>query len=357
MFWLSLLAQSGWMEFSGEDSGCNPIMAHLLGFKFEHHQLVEAQNASATLYYTCALLLKKGLIQLSDLHPYLRPYESDMEERTRTYMSNMNKKITTNTGGLLAQYGALGEEGTTERLVRNKPRPIDPVDNEGYNANDVVELTKALLSIGDIYHAEMILAKYDKLVDVHLELAHYVYRLCDVLLTSAYNTFATQEIKNKYAHLEHYANNAAARKQLINESELKNVLVTNCLHDGVVDHESKQRKIFFYPDWKETLPRCNTVQDLVTNFVPLMHLAGYKTYLAATIIQKLVLVITCILERQPEFPGFRPYCMYLIREILLPAVSFSRSNPGTMASVWDLLDTSTFQERYASEIVFYENSI
>lgn len=356
-FWLNLLMQSGWMKFSGEESGCNPIMAHLLGFKFEHYQLVEAKNAPATLYYTCALLLKKGLVELSDLLPYLRPYESDMEERTKRYISNMNREITTNTGGLLAQFGALGEEGTTKRVERPKPKSIDPIGKEGYNANDVVELTKALLSIGDVYHAEMILAKYDKLMDMHPELAHYVYRLCDVVLASAYDKFATEEMKNKYAYFARYADNATAIIRSTSESELRSVLVTDCLQDGVVDHDRKQRKIFFYPDWQETLPRCNTVQDLVTNFMPLMRLAGYKTYLAPITIQKLILVVKCILEREQEFPGSRPYCMCLIREILLPAVSFSRSNPGTMASVWDLLDTLTFQERYAREVVSYDVSI
>ncbi|CEG75738.1 hypothetical protein RMATCC62417_10731 [Rhizopus microsporus] len=91
---------------------------------------------------------------------------------------------------------------------------------------------------------------------------------------------------------------------------------------------------------------CESYEHLTTRFMPLMRLAGYRTYLATDLIQTLILIIGGLLDRERDYPGCRLHLTNMIREFLLPAISFSKGNPGTMASVWEVLCRLSFQERY-----------
>lgn len=341
-------------------------MAQLLGFKFTYYQLYEDKNSPAELYYACALLIKYGMIRLVDIMPYLHPFEEGMAKRMENYMENINKEIRTNTGGLLAQFGALGENGTTERIQRVKPIALDAQNSgKGYNANDYVELTRALLAVGDVEHAEAIMAKHKKLVDMYPQLALHVYYLCNVILDRPYELFVTQQVKDQYQYFAERARmseqtvavrakmSEAERAKMSEETvdrilgsiRLKEVLNTDLLQDGVVDYHKKQKSIFFFEEWRETLPQIETFEDLVQRYAPIMKLAADKSYLAPNLIQKLLHIVQGLLERESEFPGCRPYCLAITRHLLIPAVSFSRGNPGTMALVWELLKKLSYQER------------
>lgn len=352
-FWIQLFLQSGWIQYfstatNGTPSGAySTAMAHLLGFKFTYYQLYENKNAPAELYYACALLIKHGLIRLVDILPYLHPFDEGMATREERYMENIYNEINTNTGGLLAQFGALGENGTTERIKRVKP--VSPEDMEknsnDYNANDYVELTRALLAVGDVKHAEAVMAKYKKLVDMYPQLALHVYRLCDVMLDRPWDLFVTQQIKDQF---QYFAERAKTSEEVVHPTDgvrLKEVLSTDLLQDGVIDYYKKQKSTFFYKEWREGLPKVDTFEGLVNQYAPVMSLAADKSYLAPNLVQKLAHIIQGLLERESNFPGCRSYCLAITRSFLLPAVSFSRGNPGTMALVWEVLERLTYQER------------
>ncbi|KAI9270691.1 transcription factor/nuclear export subunit protein 2-domain-containing protein [Phascolomyces articulosus] len=346
-FWIALFKRSKWVESTERGS---PIMAHLLGYKFEYYQKYEMKNSPPELYYGCALLIKCGLVRLYDLLPYLHPFGTYMEAAKKDYMEHMNKEIKTNTGGLLAQFGALGEDGSTERLEKPKAKEEEEEEakKDKYTVNDVVELTKALLAIGDIHHAELIFAKYDKLVDMYPEISHYIYRLGDEVLQGAYELYVPDDIKKRYTLFAQRAEESRLKSELGGSDKvttMERVLVTNYMKEGTHDAIKNQCFSFFFEDWKEDLPKCNSYQDLMNVFAPVMRLAGYKMYLAPNLTQKLMLIVRSLLDRESEFPGSKPYCIAIVREFLLPAVSFSSSNPGTMAMLWDLLEILSFQER------------
>ncbi|KAI7849247.1 transcription factor/nuclear export subunit protein 2-domain-containing protein [Circinella umbellata] len=350
-FWIELFKRSKWVESPERGS---PIMAHLLGYKFEYYQKYEMTNSPSELYYGCALLIKCGLVRLYDLLPYLHPFDDNMDAAKKKYMEHMNKEIKTNTGGMLAQFGALGEDGSTERMEKPKAKEgDDDEDGDGkeknrYNINDIVELTKALLAIGDIYHAELIFAKYDKLVDIHPEIAHYIYRLSDVVLQNAYELYVPTDIKERFILFAQRAEESRLKSELGGSDKvttMEHVLVTNYMKEGTLDSTKTKCFNFFYDDWKKDLPKCNSFHDLMDVFAPVMRLAGYKMYLAPNLTQKLMLIVRSLLERESEFPGSKSYCLAVIREFLFPAVSFSSSNPGTMAMLWDILELLSFQER------------
>ncbi|KAI9312930.1 transcription factor/nuclear export subunit protein 2-domain-containing protein [Dichotomocladium elegans] len=354
-FWISLLKQSPWIQelvLGNNAEGGSAVIAHLMGFRFIRLQTDEVRNAPKELYYACALLIKHGLMELCDIIPYLRPSDEDMVKKKSEYMEHMRTEIKSNTGGLLAMFGALGEDGMTERMERPKANLTkeDESNDRTYTANDVVELTRALISIGDVRHAGLMFVEYDKLIDMYPKLAHNIYRLCDVMLDDVYEKYVPEDIRENYKNFERRARNSEIKSVFGSIREIPKmaeILVLDNLKDETHDLKKNERYLFFYRDWKRDLPKVENFKDLVNVYLPVMRMAGYKTYLASNLIAKLMLIIRSILERDRELEGSRPYCMAIIREVLLPAVSFSNCNPGTMGSLWELLELLSFQERYA----------
>ncbi|RCH85617.1 THO complex subunit 2, partial [Rhizopus stolonifer] len=326
-FWIALIKESEWVkslvhtDLNGEVvNNPSPIMAQLFGFRFHSYHNEDVEPTPKDIYFAIAILLKNELILLGDILPYLYPYDEGLSDEKKEYMEKMNKEITTNSGGQLAMYGALGEtEGST--------------------------------------HAQMILAEYEKLVDLYPELAYDIYRLCSIVLEPAYDTFVPEETKQLYAHFNACADQSQIKTALSTQDDpnpkipdqikLKRVLVFDALLDDAKDIVKRERYVFFYKNTKDNLDLCTTSEHLMQRFLPLARLAGYKTYLGTDLVQKVILIIGGLVEREAEFPGSRVHCINILREFLLPSIAFSQGNPGTMASVWEILCRFTFQERYA----------
>ncbi|CAO3576341.1 unnamed protein product [Absidia cylindrospora] len=373
-FWIELFKKSVWIRqltlshladdndndnTSSTTPNHSTVMAHLLGFKFENYHQLEISQAPEELFYSCALLINSGLIRLCDLLPYLAPNEQAMEKLKVEYMENMNKEIKNNSGGLLAQYGALGEDGTTKKAAKSATDVEEGEDRvepaRTYDANDVVELTKALLSIGDIIHSEEILSKYNKLCDMYPVLAHYIYRLSGVILEPSYQLYVPDDIKARSTYFLECAQQSELKSVLPSSGKgkipkppkLTTYFVLDCLKDGTHDLKKKQIYRFFYTRWAEQLETATSYDQLLTHLMPMMRLAGYHAYLAPTLIHKLIQTLLALFERGEATPDSeqRKMCITLAREFLLPAIAFSGGNPGLMANVWELLDLLTFQER------------
>ncbi|KAG1469172.1 hypothetical protein G6F56_003410 [Rhizopus delemar] len=334
-FWIQIMKQSPWiqeltfMDLSGEQSvGPSANLAQLIGFKFHNYHSQEVKPAPQELYLTIALLLKHDLVSLNDIVPHL--------------------------------YGALGEEGHTQKIKRAEA-PVTTSSGQSssekkYEANDVVELTKAMFSVGDLKNATMIISFYDKLVDMFPHLAYSIYHIARVILRPAYEAYVSDKSKMLYSrfsecaeqsHIKSVFTNEEDRPKLSSQLKLKRVLVTDALLDEVRDLRKMEQYVFFYSEWKEDLQMCESFEHLTTRFMPLMRLAGCRTYLATDLIQHLILIISGLLDREKELPESRVHLTSMIREFLMPAISFSKGNPGTMASVWEILYRISFQERYS----------
>lgn len=246
------------------------------------------------------------------------------------------------------QQSTSGEEAEGDEKIEIKKK---------YAANDVVELTRALLSIGDLKNVEIILAHYEKLIDVHPELAHDIYRLCKVVLQPAYEAFASVKIKKRVNILRERAQQSRMKSALTTADNLnptipdtittKRVLVLDALLDGTEDLVKKERYVFFFKEWRQDLPQCTQVEHLTSRFLPLMRLAGYRTYLATDLLQTLNYILEGIIDSNSNITNGRLHCTNMLREIVLPSISFSDHNPGTIADAWEVCCRLTFQERYA----------
>ncbi|CEI90631.1 hypothetical protein RMCBS344292_04949 [Rhizopus microsporus] len=364
-FWTEVIKQSAWIQkltfidVNGEVStGPSAILAQLIGFRFYNFHVEESTPVPKELYLTIAIMLKNGLISLGDIIPHLSPFEEEMKAARDEYNAKMNKEITTNSGGKLAMYGALGEDGNTQKVKRAaEDNGENDVEAKKKNtSNDVVELTKALFSVGDLKNAEVMLSVYDKLIDMHPQLAYDIYRICRVVLQPAYEAYVPENIKQLYARFSQCAEQSQLKSaftthedynpKIPSQIKLKRVLVIDALLDDTQDLRKMERYSFFYKEWKDCLELCESYEHLTTRFMPLMRLAGYRTYLATDLIQTLILIIGGLLDRERDYPGCRLHLTNMIREFLLPAISFSKGNPGTMASVWEILCRLSFQERY-----------
>ncbi|CEP13912.1 hypothetical protein [Parasitella parasitica] len=367
-FWVELIKHTDWIEKIKSQDGTisykpSSNMGQLFGFRFYNYHM-ENISAPKELYLSIAILLKNSLLLLGDLIPYLYPTEEEMEEAKNLYNTNMNKEIRTNSAGALALYGALGEEGATQKSDRRQQPALEEAQDDDvveikkkYGANDVVELTRALLSIGDLKNVETILAHYEKLIDVHPELAHDIYRLCKAVLQPAYEAFASAKVKKRIDVLRERAQQSRMKSALTTAENLnptipetittKRVLVLDALLDGTEDLVKKERYVFFYKEWHQELPQCTQAEHLTSRFLPLMRLAGYRTHLATDLLQTLNYILEGILDSGSSIADGRLHCTNMLREIVLPSISFSDHNPGTIADAWEVCCRLTFQERYA----------
>ncbi|KAI8641908.1 transcription factor/nuclear export subunit protein 2-domain-containing protein [Parasitella parasitica] len=367
-FWVELIKQADWIQKIKNQDGTitykpSSNMGQLFGFRFYNYHM-EYISAPKELYLSIAILLKNNLLLLGDLIPYLFPTEQEMEEAKKLYNTNMNKEISTNSAGALAFYGALGEEGATQKLDRRQQTALEEAEDDDvmeitkkYAANDVVELTRALISIGDLKNVETILAHYDKLIDVHPELAHDIYRLCKAVLQPAFEAFASAKTKKRVNVLRERAQQSRMKSALTTAENLnptipetinnKRVLVLDALLDGTEDLVKKERYVFFYKEWRQELPQCTQVEHLTSRFLPLMRMAGYRTHLATDLLQTLNYILEGIIDSSSSIADGRLHCTNMLREIVLPSISFSDHNPGTIADAWEVCCRLTFQERYA----------
>lgn len=201
------------------------------------------------------------------------------------------------------------------------------------------------------------LAEYEKLIEMYPQLEYDIYRICDVILQPAYDAFVPEQTQDLYKHFNKLSYESKLKSALSTQDDLnpkipaevnlKRVLVTDALLNDTQDLNKMERYVFFFKEWKDQLECCEKPEHLTTRFMLLMRLAGFKTYLATDLVQKLVLIVGGLIERESEFPGCRVHCTNMLREFLLPAISFSEGNPGTMASIWEILCRFSFQERYS----------
>ena len=288
-----------------------------------------------------------------------------MVENAKEYETKMNKEITSNSGGKLGTYGALGEEGSTEKVKRVEAKEDVEEEVKVYPANDVVELLRALFSVGDLTHAELMWAQFDKLIELYPELVYDIYRMCHIVLQPAYDNYVSEKNKSLQAHFSEQSYQSKLKTTLSTaddlnptiptEIKLKRVLVFDALLNDEQDLIKGERYVFFYKEWHDQIQTCKSPRDLITRLMPLMRMAGHKTYLAPDLVQKLVLIASGLLEREAEISDARNICKLMIREYLLPAISFSEGNPGTMASVWEILCRFSYQERYAMYDEWYND--
>jgi len=174
--------------------------------------------------------------------------------------------------------------------------------------HDKMELCKALLSIGDIKNAEILILKFEGICSRYPEIATRIYRLCDTIMDPAYKLYMPPSIVKRDEELARrgelsalIANRRLHSKVPASSTEFPdpNIELTfNIEEDNLYHQKKRNTKIkFFFGEWADQLDKCTSHQHIIDKLMPTMRLAGYNNHLDQRFVKRLMALGRSLLTR------------------------------------------------------------
>lgn len=351
----------------------NRIAAQLLGFKLRFYAS-DARDPHDTLpdnlIFLAALLIKIGFMSLVDLYPHLYPPDEAMpalKERLLKEKAEREKK--SRSGGAnnaLANAGALSDDTVPASVSRlreadsrasSKPESLadkgTPTKTEEEEkeklpepADQKTHLLRSLLCIGALPEALYILGRFPWLLEVYPDLSEYVHRLLHHSLSKVYEP-ARPLADDESA--------SASKKSPTDESISKGQprasdfpprktlrwaqLEKNDSGDGI-DYR------FYWEDWADNVPVCQSVDDVFLLSNTLFNLVGVKVGQDPTLLIKMARIGRKSLSDDPSESNTNRW-VELSKRLLAPALSFTKRNPGVVNEMFEFFKCFPTHTRYA----------
>ncbi|KAK8167163.1 transcription factor/nuclear export subunit protein 2-domain-containing protein, partial [Phyllosticta citribraziliensis] len=353
----------------------NRVAAQLLGFKLRFYASSARDPHDVlpdNLIFLAALLIKVGFISLRDLYPHLYPLDKDMPQVRATLLKEKEEREKKARGGgtlnALAMAGALADdtaplplgasrlrEMETSRSTSAKPEEKagtpKPEEEEKEKlpepADQKIALLKSLLCIGAIPESLYILGKFPWLPDVHPELPEYLHRILNHSISKVYDSLRPLSDREGIRPSKRPISSepGAAKGDLrFAESQPRKVLRWAQLdRNGSNDNEIDYR--FYWDDWADNVPVCQNVDDMFALCGSLLNLTGVKIGQDPALLTKLARIGKWSLSDDKSEENFKRWAD-LSKRLLVPALSLTKSNPGVVNEIWDLLKLYPTATRY-----------
>ncbi|GJE84409.1 THO complex subunit 2 [Phanerochaete sordida] len=321
------------------------VLAQVLGFKLTYYQLPDVnESAPKTLYLAAALLIREGFITLEDIYPHLSPTDDAMEAEHKKYLDSVTARIATAKVSMLAMAAPLESSSSSSGP---KPRPATPAEPKAVEkevVNQKIGLLNALLSVGALRPGLALLSKYPWIVDASPDIADLLLRVCKHSIAPVYATHgAGKESRPNFSGPKRrYGATGVA-----SPPEKKPQLT---LWAPTPPSTSATDFVFFFPDWTERVPVCNTHEDVVYVLEPMMRFVGLHIHRDLIFLAQFSRVgraeVSATLAIDPETkknaPAYldNPACCFwykMARIYLLPALSLVRGNAVCNVEIWTLI--------------------
>ncbi|KAF2490528.1 hypothetical protein BU16DRAFT_543844 [Lophium mytilinum] len=346
----------------------NRIAAQLLGFKLRFYAS-DTRDASDilpdNLIYLAALLIKIGFISLADLYPHLYPLDEDMPALKAKLDKEKTEKERNARGGgasnALANAGALVDD-TKDSRSREAERlaalRVEANNNKGSQSkadeeekeklpepiDQKTHLLRSLLCIGAIPEALFILGRFPWLLDMYSDLPPYIFRLLNHSLSKVYQDVRPIPDED---HLQ------APKKSPIDRSAKGEGRATDfpprrTMRWPKLDQKDNRDGVdyrFYWDEWADNVPVCQTVDDVFALCNTLVNLVGFKFGEDPVLLTKLARIGKKDLLDDPSEKNTKRW-IDLSTRLLAPSLSFTSRNPGVVNEVWDLIKTFPTQTRY-----------
>jgi THO complex subunit 2 len=356
--------QDEWIKVTGTlpPSG-NDIAAQLLGFKLRFYAS-DARDASDflpdNLIHLAALLIKIGFISILDLYPHLYPLEEDMAAHRDKLLKAKKDKEMKERGTVvnaLTMSGALPDEGphglpAVNRLREVAPKPDsdrstpaksdDSADKKSALPEPMDQkyhLLKSLLCIGALPEALFILGRHPWLTEVYPDLHTFICRLGHQSIGKVYE--ATQLLPDE--HTPTTTKGAAANRAPSRSSEFIPRRTLRWPKPDLRDAGDGIDYKFYWEDWMDNVPECQTVEDLIKLCNSLLGLLGPECGQDTTLLTKIIRIGRKSLDDDASGPNKKRWRDFSAT-FIAPALSFTGTNPGVVNEAWDLFkhfDTAT----------------
>ena len=345
----------------------NSDAAQILGFKLRYYAS-PARDADDklpdNLIHFTALLIKTGFISLRDLYPHLYPPDEKMpEERTRLEREKAELEAKQRPGGglnKLAMAAALTDDtlpvarrNEKDRSGAGTPKPGEKKDETAGQdelpapANQKLLLLKTLLAHGAIPEALYIVGRFPWLVDVDTSLPPYLIRIVKHMLS---------KMTDSVRPLADRPGLADPRKQLEDTTPgldgtmpFKPVQArrpTKWLGLEEVQEKDGSRFRYYYTEWADNLPVCQTLDDVSDLCNTFLGLLGPKIGLDPIIHSTLLRLCKQSLDSDFSKPNQTRW-LDIIRRLLLPALSIGKHNPSLTSETYAILTLFPTSTRFA----------
>lgn len=345
----------------------NRVAAQLLGFKLRFYSS-PARGKNDTLpdnlIYLAALLIKVGFISLRDLYAHLwRPDETMDELKTEKMAEKAEREKAARPGGgvnALMLAGALSDDTVPTPRIREEPRMATPAkDQEAEKkpakseddlpdpSDQKVLLLKSLLAIGAIPESLFIMSKFPWLMDGYPELPEFIHRILHHSLNKVYSRLrplaSTQDLPGEQQILSTDQSSVPRGQLRLTQPPSRRILRWAQLDKEDTNDGTDYR--FYWDDWADSIPICQTVDDVFALCSSFLNLSGHKIGQDASLLTKLVRIGKDSLSKDDSEEN-RTRWRDLCKRLILPSVSLTKANPGVVNEVFELISFFPREVRY-----------
>ncbi len=364
-----------WVKQTGTSPpGGNEDAAQLLGFKLRFYSSSVARTENDTLpdnlIYLSALLIKVGFISLKDLYAHIWRTDGDMEalrqekikekaERERAARPGQGAKNALLMAGALAddtlpmptrlrdngtRAGTPSKEPELEKAVPSTERK----DTLPEPADQKIPLLKSLLAIGAIPESLFILGKFPWFVELCPELPEYINRIIHHALSKIYNSIKPVASDSTLQHQKPSSDSdiAAVVKGQI---KLTRAPPRKVLRWALLDRDDSgpdgSDYRFYWDEWSDNIPVCQSIDDVITLCDTFANLTGIKIGQDPALLVKFARIGKHSIAEDNSESNLQRWSD-LCKRLLVPALSLTKSNPGVVNEVYDLLNNFSMETRY-----------
>ncbi|KAF2680675.1 hypothetical protein K458DRAFT_90841 [Lentithecium fluviatile CBS 122367] len=343
----------------------NDIAAQLLGFKLQFYAS-DARDASdvlpENLIYLAALLIKIGFISIMDIYPHLYPADADMPAHREKLTAEKKKQDAARKGkssNALVMAGALTDETlpapAVTRLREAESKASSKPDSERSTpaksdeemkreklpepVDQKVALLRSLFCIGAIPEALFILGRFPWLLEVYSDLHAYIFRLAHHSLHKVYES-------SRPIPLDKIPSGPKGANALPNPS---NYIPRRTLRWAKLDQKDAGDGIdyrFYWEDWMDNVPVCQSVDDVFPLCSSLLGLVGPECGRDILLMTKLARIGKKSVTEDASEANMKRWSD-LSTNFLAPALTFTGQNPGVVNEMWELFKRFGTATRYS----------
>ena len=363
-----------WIEETGTlPPKGNRDAAQLLGFKLRFYSSSAARGKSDVLpdhlIHLAALLIKIGFISLKDLYPHVWRPDDQMEVlRQEKVKEKAERELAARPGAgarnALLLAGALADDTLPipSRLRDQDARASTPskeTETDKAKANEdedampepsdqKVLLVKSLLAIGALPEALYILGRFPWIIDLYPDMPEYIHRIIHHSLSKVYEPLrplsTRQTLRDQQRITDEQAGIPKGQIRLVDAPPRKT------LRWFLLDKEDSASEgldyRFYWDDWADNIPVCQSVDDVFTLCDTFVNLSGVKIGYDSSLLVKLARIGQDSITKD-NAESNRTRWIQLCKRLLVPALSFTKANPGVVNEIYDLISLFSRETRYS----------
>lgn len=359
----------------------NRVAAQLLGFKlrfYNSEMRTEEDVLPANLLYLAALLIKIGFISLTDLYPHLSPADDGMEIVREQQEKKMEEEERSSRGGAmnaLLKAGVLPQGEDENPAAANITRKEAPTkaEEEAKQAAAAEEAAKPklpepleqkvslliqLLTIGAIPESLFILGRFPWIPEAFPEVLSRIHRILNVSVEKVYNDSKPKASMSLECPTKPVPelDQSGVPKGNVKLGELPAKKAWRWPFPDKADTNDNQNYRFYWDEWSDNIPVCQTVDDVFTLCNTLLNISGVNIGKDEALLSKLASIGAQSLAEDASAENSTRW-LDLLRRLLLPALSHTQANASVVNAIWNLLKRYPTTTRYALYAEWFEGQI